>query len=82
MYLYSRGGFGEPEQKTERTSAGDVVGSWVPENLPNELARVIGLKVIFRHSFSEFRSEVERAVSRWIEPVRHAFKETPQTNAR
>jgi hypothetical protein len=72
MYIYSRKGFGEPEQKPEITSAGDTVGHWVPEKLPNELARVIGLKVIFRDSFSDFRSEVERAVERWIKPARHA----------
>jgi hypothetical protein len=69
MYIYSRAGLGEPEQKT---SSGDKVGPWVPEKLPTELARVIGLKVIFRDSFSDFRSEVERAVERWIEPARHA----------
>jgi hypothetical protein len=72
MYVYARGGFGEPEPKPEITRSGDVVGHWVPEKLPTELARVIGLKVIFRHSFSDFRSEVERAVERWIEPARHA----------
>jgi hypothetical protein len=69
MYIYSRAGLGEPEQKT---SSGDKVGPWVPEKLPTELARVIGLKVIFRDSFLDFRSEVERAVERWIEPARHA----------
>jgi hypothetical protein len=72
MYIYSRAGFGEPQQKTEITSSGDKVGPWVPEKLPTELARVIGLKVIFRDFFSDFRSEVERAVERWIEPARHA----------
>jgi hypothetical protein len=72
MYVYSRGGFGEPEKKGEVTKSGDKVGPWLPENLPTELARVIGLRVVFRQSFSDFRREVERAVERWIEPARHA----------
>jgi hypothetical protein len=71
MYIYSQGGFGEPE-KEEVTKSGDKVGPWLTENLPTDLARVIGLKVVFRESFPDFRREVERAVARWIEPARHA----------
>ena len=54
MYIYSRGGFGEPEKKEEVTKSGDKVGPWLAENLPTELARVIGLKVIFRRLVSRF----------------------------
>ena len=72
MYVYSPRGFGEPQEKAELTSKGDKVGPWLAENLPTDLARVIGLKVVFRHSFSDFRREVEQAVERWIEPARHA----------
>ena len=42
MYIYSQGGFGEPE-KEEVTKSGDKVGPWLTENLPTDLARVIGL---------------------------------------
>lgn len=71
MYIYSQGGFGESEKEEVRKS-GDKVGPWLTENLPTDLARVIGLKVVFRESFPDFRREVERAVERWIEPSRHA----------
>ena len=72
MYVYSRGELGEPEKKREVTRSGDKVGPWLAENLPTDLARVIGLKVVFRRSFSDFRNEVEVAAERWIEPARHA----------
>ncbi|HEY5741481.1 MAG TPA: hypothetical protein VIS99_02980 [Terrimicrobiaceae bacterium] len=72
MYVYSRGELGEPEKKGEVTRSGDKVGPWLAENLPTDLARVIGLKVTFRRSFPDFRHEVEVAAERWIEPARHA----------
>jgi hypothetical protein len=71
MYIYSQGGFGEPEKEAV-TKSGDKVGPWLTEHLPTDLARVIGLRVVFRDSFPDFRREVERAVERWIEPARHA----------
>ena len=71
MYI-REGELGEPEKKGEVTRSGDKVGPWLAENLPTDLARVIGLKVVFRRSFSDFRNEVEVAAERWIEPARHA----------
>ena len=52
MYVYSREGLGEPVKKAE--TSGDKVGPWLTENLPTDLARVIGLKVVFRESFPDF----------------------------
>jgi hypothetical protein len=81
MYIDSRAGLGESEQKLVTTSAGDVVGGWLCQGLvpggiirPDEGGRVIGLKVTFRSSFPDFRREVQRAVERWAKDPRVASK--------
>lgn len=79
MYIGSGAGLGESEQKPVRTSTGDVVGGWLCQGLtpggiirPDEGGRVIGLKVIFRRPFADFRREVQRAVERWVTDPRVA----------
>jgi hypothetical protein len=79
MYIASRAGLGESEQKLVTTSSGDVVGGWLCQGLtpggiirPDEGGRVIGLKVIFRRPFADFRREVQRAVERWVTDPRVA----------
>jgi hypothetical protein len=79
MYIGSRAGLGESEQKLVTTSSGDVAGRWLCQGVtpggiirPDEGARVIGLKVIFRRSFADFRREVQRAVERWVPDPRVA----------
>lgn len=79
MYIGSRAGLGESEQKLVPTSSGDVAGRWLCQGVepggiirPDEGARVIGLKVIFRRSFTDFRREVQRAVERWVKDPRAA----------
>jgi hypothetical protein len=79
MYIGSRAGLGESEQKPVTTSNGDIVGGWLCQGLtpggiirPDEGGRVIGLKVIFRRPFADFRREVQRAVERWVTDPRVA----------
>ena len=72
MYIGSRAGLGESEQELVTTSSGDKVGQWHPEKLPSLIARVIGLKVLFRRSFADFRREVAGAVARWVTSPRFA----------
>jgi hypothetical protein len=67
------------EQESVTTSSGDVAGKWLCQGMmpggiirPDEGARVIGLKVIFRRSFADFRREVQRAVERWVKDPRVA----------
>jgi hypothetical protein len=81
MYIDSRAGLGESNEEPIITNAGDVVGPWrcqgmVPGGIirPDEGARVIGLKVIFRRSFANFRREVQRAVERVVTDPRVASK--------
>jgi hypothetical protein len=67
MYIGSRAGLGESEQKLVTTSSGDVAGRWLcEEGVPHRGGRVIGLRVLFRRSFADFRREVEQAVARWV----------------
>lgn len=67
MYIDSRTGLGESEQKLVTTSSGDVAGKWLcEEGVPHRGSRVLGLKVLFRRSFADFRREVEQAVARWV----------------
>src|SRR5262245_4947449 len=79
VYIGSRSGLGESEQKPVTTITGDVVGGWLCQGLtsggiirPDEGGRVIGLKVIFRRPFADFRREVQRAVERWVTDPRVA----------
>jgi len=79
MYIGSRARLGESEQKLVTTSSGDVGGRWLCQGVtpggiirPDEGARVIGLRVIFRRSFADFRREVQRAVERWVTDPRVA----------
>jgi hypothetical protein len=79
MYIVSRAGLGESEQESVTMSSGDVAGKWLCQGMmpggiirPDEGARVIGLKVIFRRSFADFRREVQRAVERWVKDPRVA----------
>jgi hypothetical protein len=81
MYIGSRAGLGESKQEPITTSAGDVVGPWLCQGMvpggiirPDEGGRVIGLKVIFRRSFADFRREVQRAVERVVPDPRVASK--------
>jgi hypothetical protein len=81
MYIESRAGLGESKQEPITTSAGDVVGPWLCQGMvpggiirPDEGGRVIGLKVIFRRSFADFRREVQRAVERVVTDPRVASK--------
>jgi hypothetical protein len=81
MYIDSRAGLGESKQEPVTTSDGDIVGTWLCQGMvpggiirPDEGARVIGLKVIFRRSFADFRREVQRAVERWVKDPRVATK--------
>ena len=80
-YIDSRAGLGESKQDTITTPAGDRVGKWLCQGMvpggtirPDEGGRVIGLKVIFRRSFVDFRREVQRAVERWATDPRVASK--------
>jgi hypothetical protein len=61
MYLQSREGLG---QDFKETSSGDIVGDWLAEQLPRLIGRVIGLKIRFRRSLTDFRLEVAGAVAR------------------
>jgi hypothetical protein len=79
MSIGSRAGFGESKQETVTTSEGDRAGKWLCQGMtpggiirPDEGARIIGLKVIFRRSFADFRREVQRAVERWVTDPRVA----------
>jgi hypothetical protein len=72
MYIDSGAGLGESEQELVTTRSGDKVGQWLPEKLPSSIARVIGLWVIFRPSFADFRLEVAGAVARWVASPRFA----------
>ena len=81
MYIDSRAGLGESKQEPFTTGAGDRVGTWLCQGMvkggiirPDEGGRVIGLRVIFRRSFADFRREVQRAVERWVTDPRVASK--------